>query len=447
MNALPQELIDVVFASLLEYDFPITSRFAILSTTSRSTILSARQVQRRFFSSKTLQALFVSVLEDTPFVWYAHRIPKLEEISRSAYAERMKTLSICGMDFDLAGNIVSIPGKGAQVWRDRFDKDSGCCLAKYFGEILQRFPQLRHLRYYPMSPKCVDGSWADRTVSVAPRAVSMTRSADFEPSISGYPPLVEAERTWRDAHAENGWLFNNVLHGASESGLPIESLTIPLFGNRAFYFAIPDEIWSFSKTITRLSLTLTSYGAARPLPRWLHVMTNLEFLEIALSRTPNDIWERSPFYHNHPLLPGDNVRADNIKLRLPKVREFRLMSDNQRSFSEHQLLLTLILFPNLRRLGFAHILISEGSWSGLLSQIESINLERLWLLDPRHIYTDGFGGPAGDFLMLKYEEDQYLRSAAQEVHLIDSESLWTADEPPPKTRDFEYPGFAIFEQD
>jgi hypothetical protein len=50
--------------------------------------------------------------------------------------------------------------------------------------------------------------------------------------------------------------------------------------------------------------------------------------------------------------------------------------------------------------------------------------------------------------MVKYVEDDHLLAVAQKVRLIDTGSLWTDEgyAHPSLRRDFEYPGFAIFEQ-
>lgn len=41
------------------------------------------------------------VLGMVPFVWYDHRIPRLEEIADTKWGRKMSVLSICGMDLGL----------------------------------------------------------------------------------------------------------------------------------------------------------------------------------------------------------------------------------------------------------------------------------------------------------------------------------------------------------
>jgi hypothetical protein len=52
---------------------------------------------------------------------------------------------------------------------------------------------------------------------------------------------------------------------------------------------------------------------------------------------------------------------------------------------------------------------------------------------------------SGKYLMTKYEGDGSMEGAADDVRLIDTGSLWTAVDEPPRTMDFEHSGFAIFE--
>lgn len=46
--------------------FPYSARFAVLDDALRQAVLAARQVARCFRDSRTLESLFVAVLEETP---------------------------------------------------------------------------------------------------------------------------------------------------------------------------------------------------------------------------------------------------------------------------------------------------------------------------------------------------------------------------------------------
>jgi hypothetical protein len=167
-----------------------------------------------------------------------------------------------------------------------------------------------------------------------------------------------------------------------------------------------------------------------------------------------------------------------LRYQLEKLVEFRLMADHQHSFTENDILHFLNFFPNLQHLALGHIPFANLSrnWSSLLNQLTVYDLEELWLLDPRNLVcghpqrvishgflADGFHHHYGqsqttvptidelhntDYHTEKYVEDEHLLVAAQKVRLIDTGSLWTDEghAHPGLRRDFEYPGFSIFEQ-
>jgi hypothetical protein len=66
-----------------------------------------------------------------------------------------------------------------------------------------------------------------------------------------------------------------------------------------------------------------------------------------------------------------------FKYVLPKL------AGNQYTFTVAGILRVLSMFPNLKRLGLAHIALREGTWHDLLGALARLSLERLWLLDPR----------------------------------------------------------------
>ena len=232
-----------------------------------------------------------------------------------------------------------------------------------------------------------------------------------------------------------------------DAGLVLDSVSFPLFGNRASYCGIRVPV--VPRALKRLSISLTDRFHDGPIfESWLVTLKHLTFLEIAVSRSPESLGPWDSFASCRQLADTDKVTANDQLLRL---EEFRLMSDNQNCFSERDLLLGLEMFPNLRKLGLAHILIktqnnNAASWASFVKRLVPRALERLWLLDPRNLWTNEYTGQAEQYVMSKYWGDDSFRAAAQEVRLIDTESLWVQDKEPPKRRDFDYPGFAIFEQ-
>jgi hypothetical protein len=97
METLCPKLLDAVLAHLAVGDYPCSARFAVPDDASRRAVLTARQVTRCFRDSKTLEDLFVAVLEETLFRWYDYQMPRLLRVSWSRYGSRISTLSLCGM--------------------------------------------------------------------------------------------------------------------------------------------------------------------------------------------------------------------------------------------------------------------------------------------------------------------------------------------------------------
>ena len=432
MDFLPRELLDTIFKQLAVYDFPVSARFPVIDTKSRRAILSARLVHSCFRDSRTLCNLFVTVLEETPFLWHGNHMPRLREVSESEYAGRMTTLSLCGMNLrpnqriDATGQS---PPSAHPV---------GSWIPNETATMLKRFLLLKHLRYYPLSPKCLREPWPN----------SEPRS-DARVSVRYGYPSDDALSFWTRAQQEPDWIFGNTMTNIVSATPVLDSLTFPLFGNRTSYCGIQAASAYFPLSLKRLSVSLTDrFHDAALFDPWLRALKNLTFLEVAISRNPESLGPWNSFA-NCRQLTARNALAPRDQL--PGLEEFRLMSDNQNCFSENDLLFGLGLFPHLQKLGLAHILIKSPtnnalSWQSFLKQLVPKGLQRLWLLDPRHLWTEGYMDRAGHYLVKRYEDDDTWIAAAQEARLIDTESLWIQGEEPPKRRDFDYPGFARFEK-
>lgn len=427
MDSLPQELFDAVLQRLAVYDFPVSARFPVLDNESRQAILGARLVQRCFRNSRALTTLFTAVLEDTPLLWHGDHMPRLQEVSRSQYAGRMTTLSLSSINLDpWHQNIDSaLPDEGTQPGRPRT-----------FTTTLRRFVCVKHLRYYPISPRCFREAW--------PKSV---RRADAGLRVQyGYPQDDSIIRSWLDRQQDPTLVYADTMLDAGDA-LLLESVSFPLFGNRASYCgislpAVPRALKFLSISLTDRSHDVSIFGT------WLAPLKHLTFLEIAIARNPETLGPWNSFASCRRLTDTDELSAND---QLPRLEEFRLMSDNQNCFSESDLLFGLDMFPNLRNLGLAHILIKSqnnnaASWASFVGRLVPKALRRLWLLDPRNLWTDGHMRQTGQYVMSKYWGDASYRAAAQDVRLINTDSLWVQDKAPPKRRDFDYPGFAIFEQ-
>ncbi|KAI4649218.1 hypothetical protein J4E93_003532 [Alternaria ventricosa] len=199
-------------------------------------------------------------------------------------------------------------------------------------------------------------------------------------------------------------------------------------------------------------------------PGGLEELVNLEYLEITLSKTPeSSIGDGGPFGAPFEL----SSWSSDLWYELENLKEFRLMSDYQSSFSEFDILNLLNFFPNLERLAFGHILLtsSHGNWCDLLQKLADLNLKELWLLDPCHIVYVGpqhhhqphvdndpdlaiEGTHNTDYHVVKYVSDEHVLDAAEDVCVIDTGMEWPAEgcAYPRLSRDFQYRGFIFFEQ-
>jgi hypothetical protein len=434
MESLPQELLDEVFMNLVELYFPDTARFSILSATTRQTIQNCRLVQRRWNGSARLEQRFLWVLEETPFVWHNHRIPKLEAIGETQWGNMMRTLSLCGMDLGL-----TTLGTSARCGADRDDMDEETSVVRYLTHLLRGVSWVEGIRYYPISPKCLDGTWLNWKVN----------ELDDRHERGGYPPLQEGEHSWLGVREENEWIYARIVEAVDEAHLWIESFDMPLFGNRAPHCAVDTTrmgFWGYSM-LTRVSISITKvWGGDLHWP-FLEAMQSLEYLDVSLSLCPE---LRN---HGRGFLPPASrynliyrrTATENYCLRLPKVKEFRLMADNQYSFATYDILEFLSMFPNLSRVGFAHIMLVHGTWQELCRNLVPWQLERLWLISPREVTVVGTRTPV--WPALPYQGDQTMEDAATEVKLVHTESPpTTANGVPERTRNFEYPGFTMFDR-
>ncbi|KZM22493.1 uncharacterized protein EKO05_0000796 [Ascochyta rabiei] len=436
MDLLPQELLDGIIEQLAVYDFPTSARFPILDGVSRQAILNARLVRRCFRYSNILTNLFIAVMEETPFLWHGSQMPRLLELARSGYAGRMSTLSLSSMNPRPSQHNLLV---GAASQSVRSGRPFTALVPKDLITALRQFVRVKHLRYYPISPKCFQEA-----------RLSGTSRTDADPRVRyGYSQDNDNLNSWLRGQHEPTRIYDDAMSDSAKAGLALESVTFPLFGNRASYCGVQITAVQFPRALKRLSISLTDrFHDVAIFEPWLGGLKHLTFLEVAISRSPESLGPWNSFANCRRLTNIDTPAASDQLFRL---EELRLMSDNQSCFSEHDLLSGLDMFPNLRKLGLAHILIKSQtnnavSWSSFVRRISPRGLQRLWLLDPRDLWTDGYMGRAGHYLMRKYWGDDRVKAAAQEVRLVDTESLWVEDLEPPKRRDFDYPGFAVFEQ-
>ena len=479
MEKLPQEILDDVFVHLTHTESaPIIERFDGLCKLSVRTVLNCRLVARRWFESDVFIRDFVDIVSRTPLVWYNHRLPVLEEITEIPKYNRWfnQTITICGMDLGL----VTL-GEYDRWGTGRGDLDKENPVTQYLIHLLCKISWVKHFRYYPIHPNCLDGTWPKWEVSESDRVSFETCfRGGPERSRYGYPALEEGEYSWWGVQLESEWIFPKIMEAFKESHPTLDILESPLLGNRASYCAISggadalrrtpssltyDLFQWFPNTLRHVAINITCpRGGPLFMSRGLEELVNLEYLEITISKTPEElVADAGPFRAPFDL----GSRSPDLWYELKNLKEFRLMSDYQSSFSEFDILNLLNFFPNLERLALGHILLasSHGNWCDLLQKLAGFNLKELWLLDPRHIV---FVGPQHhhqphvdngpdlaiegthnmDYHVVKYVPDEHVLNAAEDMCVIDAGMEWPADgcAYPRLSRDFPYYGFIFFEQ-
>jgi hypothetical protein len=193
---------------------------------------------------------------------------------------------------------------------------------------------IEKLRFYPIHPKCLDGTWPSWEVS-EPDKVSFETCFTGRGGVKyGYPPLAEGEYSWYGVQKESEWIFPRVMEAVRESHVWFESVETPLFGNRASYCAVSQHAWFefFPSTLTRVAITMTRVWPQGDIFDTFHqVLANLKYLETTLSRRPVDHFDGDrPLFEPHRLssasapipAPSGGYLTYRSDYELSKMREF-----------------------------------------------------------------------------------------------------------------------------
>jgi len=267
MNTPPQEILDEVLTHIVDRHQSVTERFKTFTPALLHTILACRLVARRWFESEVLAYIFTWVLSETPMVWYNHRLPVLEEISEiPKYASWFnQSIAICGMDMSLAKY-----GK-YERWgpgRDELEKENP--IIPYFVHLLRRFSWVEHFRFYPIHPRCLNGSWPNWKVSEGERIpIDTCFDGTMNSPRYGYPVLAGGEYSWQGVQCESAWIYPRIMEALLYSDLILYSVESALFGNRASYCAISllasgsnfSPMEHFTYDLTRIAITCTNIDA------------------------------------------------------------------------------------------------------------------------------------------------------------------------------------------
>ncbi|KAL6704905.1 hypothetical protein ACN47E_007450 [Coniothyrium glycines] len=254
----------------------------------------------------------------------------------------------------------------------------------------------------------------------------------------------ESTYSWECLQNESHWHFDTIMRAVDEAEMKLESIETPLFGNRASYCSILPDNWCwFPRTLKRIAITVTR--SSPDILLHIHKLPHIEYLDITLCTLLQNHNEVTDFRW---IWFAEWIISNNLHAcyRQTAVKEFRLMANSQFGFCAHDLLRVLRLFPNLKRLGFAHVNLCcehEDTWSDFLHGLACLKLDRLWLLNPQNLRRNG----KEDYRMIKYQACAALPVAAQEVRYIERVLPWLKSGRPLFRRDVEYPGFTMFEVD
>jgi hypothetical protein len=442
MHNIPLEILEAILLNLA-HTHQINERFSALTPTSRRSILSARLVWGAYRTTKPLRQLFVQVLEETPFVVTNHkdargRISGLDAISRSEYARDLTTLSFCPMVFDNQLHAMTWPPNTFETLLT----------------AISRFPSLKHICYFTLPPKMVKGRWVndngrDMYAWAPPRHQIM---GEVDPSFERYSrPEMQAARYF--GHLQ--WCF--------EQG-GVETLTMPFGGNIGSFCAIP---WShmtidcpmFPASLRRVSINLMIQRSAQPIfDGWLFHCPNLEYLDIALCRSPEcdpdlpmDIWWTRDDFPWFPTLARPKEYA------LTKLTELRLAIEVGFCNTHSTFLDGLTDFPALKKLVLGQFMTFHMDWKSFLDNLGETNewridLDVLWLLNPlQDDNAEEWTHPP----YARYGNDATTlaaaRGAAKEVRIIHKAFPWDDGvikgvERLGEGRGFRYPSFDVFEE-
>ncbi|KAF1995326.1 hypothetical protein P154DRAFT_611237 [Amniculicola lignicola CBS 123094] len=372
MEKLSLELLENILAHLVVEELSMTERFATLTPESKQTILNARLVCRSFLRSKALRQQFVPIIAQTPFIRIGDTVPGLDEFSQSEYAAELNTLSFSG--------IYKEPNPATAVSAGPFYE--AIRSIPVLLPILKRLSNVRHLRYYPVTARYIHGSWQDSGDDWPPVEYNWTEPVD--------DPTMKVFRGEAAVNPESS-VFRWLPTAFSAAKLTLESLEMPLMGNVASWCAMETELSpNFVSNLKRCSFNYTSRRGRCLFPLELLQASNLEFLELAVSRGQ---YQRSWLLTTHEVIPQQLMWDNNGELvRLPNLKEFRFQTDNSYRLNSIQLVNALAVFPNLTKLGFANIrLADEDGWETVLKTLQSKSekLEGLWLVNPGYAMEVG----------------------------------------------------------
>jgi hypothetical protein len=237
----------------------------VVTPATQKDTVAGRVVERRWRDSKVLRALFAQVLDETPFIWQDHHLPSLGTIGAPEWGARMTMLLICGMDPSLTTKEPSVRGGD---YRDQMEKKATTPITEYLTRLIQNVGDVQHMRYYPIYPKSLNGTWPNWEVALCDKY-------SFEDL--DYSALAPGEQSWYGMEMENKWMIDRIMSTMSKSviGGHLHSFEMPLYGNRASFGGIalndrslPEIRLPFPTTLKRISISHTWGSSDVPFASW-----------------------------------------------------------------------------------------------------------------------------------------------------------------------------------
>jgi hypothetical protein len=87
---------------------------------------------------------------------------------------------------------------------DRAEQEKERPIVEYLVHMLQLVSWVDHVRFYPIHPKCLDGTWPDGQIS---------KSEQYGWEHFGYPALADGEQSCYGVQKETSWIFNRIMKG------------------------------------------------------------------------------------------------------------------------------------------------------------------------------------------------------------------------------------------
>jgi hypothetical protein len=158
----------------------------------------------------------------------------------------MTTLSIRAMNPDLKSKYNAKPGRCGEF-------EVLYLSATWLPQLLAHFPNIKHLRFYPLSPECFEANKPELLkYEWATQAEVLDQNANSPAPVLPMRDAIDADPSWK---------LERLVQYMGDVGIPIARITMPLSGNRSSGFGM-NVIWKpIFSTLTHVSLSLAGMSS------------------------------------------------------------------------------------------------------------------------------------------------------------------------------------------